>query len=66
MRKSCLKQHRIHSELGIDKRRVAIYTAEELDTFMSLMEVRVVHRESFWTAWASEGPTGCHLDEIKH
>lgn len=37
-----LEQHRVHAELRVEQRHVAIHLDEEVDALMSLVEVGVV------------------------
>lgn len=43
----------------------AFYLDEEVDAFMSFLEMSFIFRQRDWTAWASERPPGSHLHQKK-
>ena len=56
-----LKEHRVHPELSVEQRHVAIHLDEEVDALVALVEVRVVVRQRLRAAGAAEGPARRHL-----
>lgn len=60
-----LEQHRVHAELCVEQRHVAIHFYKEVDALMALVEVGVIVRERLGTAGAAEGPAGGHLKNRK-
>ena len=56
-----LEEHRVHPELGVEQRHVAVHLDEEVDALVALVEVRVVVRQRLRTAGAAEGPARRHL-----
>lgn len=66
MGKPGLEEDRIHTELGVQQRHVAIHFDKEVDAFVSLMEVRVIMRKGLRTARAAESPARSHLWVREH
>ena len=56
-----LKEHRIHSELSVEQRHIAIHLYKEIDALVTLMKVGVIMRQGLRTARATEGPPRRHL-----
>lgn len=52
-----LKQHRVHAELRVQQRHVAVHLDEEVDALVPFVEMRVVVRERLRAAGTAEGPT---------
>lgn len=63
--KAGLEQHRVHAELCVEQRHVAIHLDEEVDALMALVEVGVIVRECLGAAGAAEGPARGHLTNTK-
>lgn len=42
VRQTSLKQHRVHAELRVQQRHVAVHFDEEVDALVALVEMRVV------------------------
>lgn len=57
-----LEQHRVHAELRVQQRHVAVHLDEEVDALVALVEVRVVVGQGLGAAGAAEGPAGRHLE----
>lgn len=60
-----LEQHRVHAELCVEQRHVAVHLDKEVDALVALMEVGVVVRQRLGAAGAAEGPAGGHLANTK-
>ena len=56
-----LEQNWVGPELSIDKRHVAVDAHEEVDTFVSLVEVPFFDRERLRATGAAERPPRRHL-----
>lgn len=50
------EKHRVHTELRVQQRHVAIHLDEEVDALVALVEVRVVVRQCLRATGAAESP----------
>ena len=58
---SRLEENRVDPELCVQKRHVAVDFDKEVETFVALVEMSIVTRQSLWTPGAAESPARCHL-----
>ena len=58
-----LKQHWVGTELCVDKWHVAVDTYEEVDAFVALVEMFLLHGQRLRTARAPERPPRRHLNK---
>lgn len=56
MGQASLEQDGVHAELCVQQRHVAVHFHKEVDALVTLMEVRVIVRESLRAAGTAESP----------
>lgn len=58
-----LEEHRVHPELCVQQRHIAVHLDKEVDTFVPLVKVGIIVRQGLGTSWASESPPRGHLEQ---
>ena len=53
---SCFEENRVDTELCAEERHVTVDAGEEVETFVSLLEVAVILRQCLWASRTPERP----------